>query len=116
VEFVQIDYSVAERAAERHLLPYCLENGIAVIANRPLGGGALLQALGAKPLPPLARELDCESWSELLLKFVVSHPAITCAIPATSSADHVRENVRAAFGPMPDERMRLRILQAAEGP
>ena len=109
VDFVQINYSVAEREAERRILPLARERGIAVLANRPFAEGRLLPALRARPLPVWAADLECETWSQLLLKFVVSHPAVTCAIPATSSAKHARENMQAGRGAMPDEKGRARI-------
>lgn len=113
VDFVQINYSVAEREAERRLLPLCRELGVRVIANRPFASGGLFRALRAKPLPSFAKDLDCTSWAQLLLKFVVSHSAIACAIPATSKVEHLRDNMQAGVGRMPDERMRARIAAAA---
>lgn len=109
VDFLQINYSALEREAERRLLPMAVERGIAVIANRPLATGELLRRLRGKPLPPVAAEIGCTTWSQLLLKFVVSHPAITCAIPATSNIEHLRENMHAGRGPMPETTMRKRI-------
>lgn len=109
VDFVQINYSVAEREAEQRLLPLARERGIAVIANRPFTTGSLLRQLRIRRLPAWAAELDCMTWAQLLLKFVLSHPAITCAIPATANVEHLRENMKAATGPMPDEPMRARI-------
>lgn len=90
---VQINYSVAERGAERTLLPLARERGLAVIANRPFAGGVLMRRLRGRPLPDFAAEIDCTSWAQLLLKFVVSHPAITCAIPATSKVEHLRDDM-----------------------
>lgn len=112
IDFVQLNYSVAERDAERRILPLAEERGIRVLINRPFGEGSLLRALRGKPLPPFASELGCASWAELLLKFVFSHPAVTCAIPATSNPDHLRQNMSAAGGPMPDAAMRQRIAEA----
>lgn len=112
VDFLQINYSVREREAERVLLPLAMEKGIAVIANRPLREGRLVQRLLAKPLPSWAKEIGCKSWPQLLLKFVVSHPAITCAIPATANVAHLHENMAAGAGPMPDEAIRERIAVA----
>jgi len=109
LDFVQINYSVAEREAERRLLPLAKESGVAVIANRPFVSGELLRRLSGKPLPGWAKEIGAESWAQLLLKFAVSHPAITCAIPATSKVTHMRDNMRAALGPLPDEKLRRRI-------
>ena len=113
VDFLQINYSVAEREAERRLLPMALERRIAVIANRPFAAGDLLRRLRGKPLPVWAGEIDCRSWPQLLLKFVVSHPAVTCAIPATSNVAHLRENMAAGEGRMPDGVLRQRIASAA---
>jgi aryl-alcohol dehydrogenase-like predicted oxidoreductase len=113
VDFVQINYSVVERDAERRLLPLAREREVAVIANRPFAGGGLIRSLQSKPLPAFAREIDCSSWAQLLLKYVVAHPAITCAIPATSRVEHLRDNMRAGVGPMPNEELRARIAAAA---
>ncbi len=113
VDFVQINYSVGEREAERYLLPLARERGVAVIANRPFAGGDLFARLRSRKLPSWAGEIDCDSWSQILLKFVVSHPSITCAIPATSSAVHLRDNMKAGYGRMPDEALRARIAVEA---
>jgi diketogulonate reductase-like aldo/keto reductase len=112
VDFLQINYSVAEREVERWILPMCRERGIAVLANRPLATGELVARLRGRPLPPIAAELECRSWAALLLKFVVSHPVITCAIPATGSVEHLRENMRAGTDPMPTERQRAEIVRS----
>jgi diketogulonate reductase-like aldo/keto reductase len=112
IDFLQINYSLAEREAERRLLPLAQERGVAVLANRPLGAGSLFRDTRNKPLPDFAKELGCTSWAELFLKFVVSHPAITCAIPATSNAEHLRQNMSAGAGVMPDEKMRAKIAAA----
>jgi diketogulonate reductase-like aldo/keto reductase len=109
VDFVQINYSVAERDAEKHLLPLCKDKGIAVIANRPFAGGELFRQLRSRPLPPWAAEIDCASWAQLMLKFVVSHPALTCAIPASAKPEYTRDNMAAGLGRMPDEAARERI-------
>jgi diketogulonate reductase-like aldo/keto reductase len=109
VDFVQVAYSVAERDAEKRLLALARDRGVAVIANRPLGGGDLIRRQLGKPLPAWAAEIDCASWAQLLLKFVVSHPSITVAIPATSKVTHLRDNLRAGIGRMPDEAFRRRI-------
>lgn len=114
VDFIQVNYSVGEREAEKRLLPLAQERGIAVIANRPFAGGNLFSRLRGKPLPPWAAEIDCDSWAQILLKFVVSHPAMTCAIPATSKVSHLRDNMKAGRGPMPDTHMRARIAEAAD--
>lgn len=115
VDFIQINYSVGERDAERRLLPLARERGIAVIVNRPFAGGELFRRVLKKPLPPWAAEIDCDSWAQILLKYVVSHPAITCGIPATSKVAHLRDNMRAGYGRMPDDRLRARIAAEAIG-
>lgn len=109
LDFIQINYSAGEREAERRLLPLARDRGVAVIANRPFGGGGLLRRLSGKPLPAWAAEIDCTSWAQLLLKFILSHPALTCAIPATSRVAHLRDNLQAGHGPLPDEALRERI-------
>jgi diketogulonate reductase-like aldo/keto reductase len=111
VDFIQINYSVGEREAERRLLPLAVERGVAVIANRPFAGGDLFSRLRSQPLPAWAAEIDCESWAQILLKFVVSHPAITCAIPATSKVTHLRDNMKAGYGRLPDEKLRARMAE-----
>ncbi|MCW1914086.1 aldo/keto reductase [Luteolibacter sp. GHJ8] len=113
LDFVQINYSVGERDAEKRLLPLAKDRGVAVIANRPFAGGELIKGLTKKPLPDWAGELGCTTWAQLLLKWVVSHPAMTCAIPATSKIGHLRDNMAAGRGAMPDEKMRAEIAAAA---
>ena len=109
LDFVQFTYNLLDREAEQRLLPLARDRGIAVLANRPFREGALVQQLQRHPLPAWAREIHCASWAQVALKFIVSHPAVTCAIPATSRVDHVRENMAAASGTMPDEAMRRRM-------
>jgi diketogulonate reductase-like aldo/keto reductase len=113
IDFVQVNYSLAEREAERRLLPLAQDLGVAVMINRPFGAGSLFRDIRNKPLPAFAKDLGCTSWAELFLKFVVSHPAVTCAIPATSKPEHLRQNMNAGVGPMPDAAMRKRIADAA---
>lgn len=113
LDFVQINYSVAEREAEQGLLSAAKDRGVAVIVNRPFAGGNVFARLREKPLPDFAKEIGCESWAQLMLKFIISHPAVTCAIPATSKVKHLRDNMSAARGPLPDEAMRKRIAEAA---
>jgi len=102
IDFVQLTYNIADREAEDRLLPLAVERGIAVIANRPLRGGELVARTKGHPLPGWAAEIGCTGWPQVLLKFIVSHPAVTCAIPATSQVAHMRENMGAGLGPMPD--------------
>ena len=114
IDFIQLTYNPADREAEQRLLPLARERGIAVLANRPFREGDLLRQLQRHALPAWAGEIDCASWAQLVLKFIVSHPAVTCAIPATSQVAHVRENIAAARGRMPDEAMRQRIAAQIE--
>ncbi len=109
LDFIQLTYNPVDREAEQRLLPLARERGIAVLANRPFRQGELVDGLARHPLPAFAAEIDCRSWAQLVLKHIVSHPAITCAIPATSRVDHVRENLAAATGTMPDATLRRRI-------
>lgn len=112
IDFVQVTYNVASRDVEDRILPLALERRIGVIVNRPFEGGGLIDETKGKPLPAWAGELGCKSWAQIMLKFIVSHPAVTCPIPATTRVDHVRENLAAASGPLPDKAMRARILSA----
>ncbi|WP_404994676.1 aldo/keto reductase [Cupriavidus pauculus] len=112
VDFLQVNYSLAERNAEKTLLPLCEERGVAVLVNRPFQDGRLFAAVRGKPLPDWAGEIDCTSWGQLFLKFIVSHPAVTAAIPATSKPKNMADNLGAAFGRMPDTRERARIAAA----
>jgi diketogulonate reductase-like aldo/keto reductase len=108
-DFVQLTYNLRDRSVEQRLLPLARERGIGVIANRPLDGGALVDDLAGTPLPGWAKEIGAANWAQVLLKWVVSHPAITCAIPATSQPAHLAENLGAGRGPLPDAAMRQRI-------
>lgn len=114
LDFIQLTYNLYDREAEQRLLPLALERGIAVIANRPFQQGALLRRLARHPLPPWAAEIGCSSWAQFALKFIISHPAITCAIPATTSVAHVLENLGAAAGSLPDKTMRARMAAYAD--
>jgi diketogulonate reductase-like aldo/keto reductase len=110
IDFVQVTYNLLDREVEERILPLALDRGIAVIANRPFRQGALLRHLEGTPLPGWAAEAGASSWPQFALKFIVSHPAVTCAIPATTRVDHLRENMAAASGVMPDEGMRGRMV------
>jgi diketogulonate reductase-like aldo/keto reductase len=114
IDFVQVTYNPVDREVEERILPLARDRGIAVIVNRPFRQGALLRALARQALPPWAADIDCTSWAQFVLKFIVSHPAVTCAIPATTSAAHVRENMNSAYGRLPDEALRLRMIAAVE--
>jgi len=108
-DFVQLNYSLATRDAERRLLPYCQEHGIAVLVNRPFEEGELFAQVRGRKLPDYAREIDCTSWAQFFLKYIVSHPAVTCVIPATSRVGHMQDNLEAGFGVMPDAKLRQRM-------
>lgn len=114
IDFVQVTYNVLDREVESRILPLARELGIAVIANRPFRQGALIRTVQHRPLPAFAAEIDCANWAQFLLKFIVSHPAVTCTIPATSNVDHVRQNMGAGFGRQPDEAMRQRMIAAVK--
>jgi len=109
LDFVQLTYNILDREAEQRLLPLARERGVAVIANRPFRRKALINRFEGHPLPDWAAEIECENWPQFLLKFIVSHPAVTCAIPATSVVAHMEENMGALYGPMPDAAMRERM-------
>jgi aryl-alcohol dehydrogenase-like predicted oxidoreductase len=110
-DFVQFTYNVADREVEERLLPLAAERKIAVIVNRPFQGGSLFDAVAGKPLPGWAAEFDARNWAQFFLKFILSHPAVTCAIPATSRVDHMRENMGAGLGRLPDPEMRKRMVR-----
>jgi aryl-alcohol dehydrogenase-like predicted oxidoreductase len=108
---VQISYNLLDREVEQRILPLAQERGIAVIVNRPFREGALLRQLARHPLPGWAAEIDCRFWAQVALKFVIGHPAVTCAIPATSQVAHLRQNMAAARGTMPDTVLRQRMAR-----
>ncbi|MGI8725320.1 MAG: aldo/keto reductase [Methyloceanibacter sp.] len=114
LDFIQLTYNVVDRDVEKRLLPLAREKSIAVIANRPFQQGALIRSLQAAPLPEWAGEIGARNWAQFLLKFIISHPSNTCAIPATSKVAHVRENMEAAGGPLPDEKMRRQMIAYVE--
>ena len=114
IDFVQFTYNVLDREAERRLLPLARERRLAVIINRPFRGGGLFDLFKRHPLPPWAARFDCANWAQFFLKFIVSHPAVTCAIPATSRVDHMRENMGAARGRLPDAETRRRMIRHLE--
>lgn len=111
VDFIQFTYNIIDREAETRLLPLALERGIAVIVNRPFQRSLLFDRVRAIPLPGWAVEFDCANWAQFFLKFVISHRAVTCAIPATSKVEHMIENMGALSGPLPDPRMRQRMSE-----
>ena len=110
-DFVQFTYSLYDREAERRLLPLAAERRIAVVVNRPFDGGAMFDAVKGRPLPAWAREFDCANWAQFFLKYIVAHPAVTVAIPATSKVEHMAENMGALYGRLPDPEMRGRMAR-----
>lgn len=112
VDFVQFNYSVSERNAEKQLLPYCADNGIATLINRPFTRGNLLSRVKGKPLPGWAADIDASSWAQLLLKFILAEPAVTAVIPATSNPRYMADNILAGQGRLPDARQRQLIVEA----
>jgi diketogulonate reductase-like aldo/keto reductase len=114
LDFVQITYNPLDREVEQRILPLARERSIGVIVNRPYRQGDLIDRVKRYPLPGWAAEIDCANWAQVLLKFIVSHPAVTCAIPATSKVPHLQENMGAMRGAQPDEAMRRRIASHVE--
>ena len=108
-DFLQINYSLAERESENKILNICRDKGVAVIANRPFAEGAMFKRVRGKPLPPWAGEIGVASWAQYFLKWIVGHPAVTCAIPGTGKPEHIADNVAAGFGALPDEAMRRKM-------
>lgn len=109
-DFVQFSYNIMNRTVEQRLLPIARERGIATLINRPFARGELFSLVKGKPLPEWTKEIDVNSWGQFFLKFVVSHPDVTCAIPATSKPKHMRDNMAAGFGRLPDAAMRQRMI------
>lgn len=116
LDFVQLTYNITHRRVENRLLKVAQDRGIGVIANRPFDGGNLIKGIkrAKHPLPEWAADFDCENWASFLLKFVVSHPALTVAIPATTKVGHMRENMSALRGQLPDEATRLKMIRHVE--
>ena len=112
-DFIQINYSLGEREAEQRVLPLAQELGIAVLINRPFQAGRLFRAVSGKSLPDFAQGF-AQSWGQFFLKFIVSHPAVTCAIPATSKPHHMLDNLGAGFGELPNDGMRRRMVDYFE--
>ncbi len=112
LDFVQVDYSLANREAANQLLPLAMERRIAVLANVPFGFGSVLRQAQMRKLPDWAADIDVTSWSQFLLKYVISHPAVTCVIPGSTKVEHLEENQRAGRGRLPDEALRKRMEEA----
>lgn len=114
IDFIQVTYNMRDREVERRILPLALKRRIAVIINRPYDGGALIDDVKRSPLPAWAAQAGCPTWAQFTLKYILAHPAVTCAIPATSKVAHVRENMGAAYGRLPDAETRRRMLAYVE--
>lgn len=112
VDFVQVNYSLGERDADRRILPLARDRGIAVLVNRPFSAGGLFSSVRGRPLPEWAAEIGCESWAQIFLKWILAHPAVTCVIPATRRPEHLVDNMKAGLGALPDASARERIAAA----
>jgi aryl-alcohol dehydrogenase-like predicted oxidoreductase len=110
LDFLQVNYSLGEREADKEILPLAQDRGVAVLVNRPFGGGNLFARVRQKPFPDWAGEFDCGSWAQFLLKWIVAHPAVTCAIPATGNGRHLEDNMQSGIGRLPDAKQRQRMI------
>ena len=111
LDFLQINYSIMEREAESRILPLAQDRQVAVIINRPFGGGDLFSRVRSKPLPDWAKEFECESWAQFFLRWIIANPAVTCAIPATNNPQHLADNVRGGAGQLPSFEMRQKMAE-----
>ncbi len=111
VDFLQVNYSIVSTAAERRLLPLARERGVAVLVNHPFEEGGLFARLRGRPLPPWAAQFDCSTWAQFMIKFILSHPAVTCVIPATDKPDHARDDLQAGRGGLPDMARRMQMMR-----
>lgn len=114
IDFVQFNYSIITREAESYLLPLAAEKKVGVIINRPFESGGLFSKLKGKALPTWASEFDCTSWGQFMLKYIIAHPAVTCVIPATSKVHHLKDNMNAGYGSLPDENTRKKMVKFFE--
>ena len=110
-DFVQMNYSITERAVEERLLPFAADRGVAVVINRPFMNGAYFDRLEGKPLPEWAREFGCETWAQFSLKYILANPSLTCVLTETSNPKHMEENLMTAVGPLPNEAQRQRMRE-----
>ncbi|HET7500660.1 MAG TPA: aldo/keto reductase [Kofleriaceae bacterium] len=115
LDFIQVPYNLADRAVEARILPAAADTGTAVLIMRPFEEGALFRRVRGKPLPGWAADLDCTSWAQIFLKFIIGHPAVTCPIPATADPAHLADNIKAGFGRLPDAAQRRAMIAALEG-
>lgn len=115
LDFVQINYSITEREAEQRILPLAQERGVAIMVNRPFGGGDLFGRVRSKQLPDWATEFGCRSWAQFFLKWIIANPAVTCAIPATGNPRHMEDNLQAGLGKLPDSKTRQRMIEYVAG-
>ena len=115
VDFIQVNYNLMDRHAEEKLLPLAREKNVAVLINQPFESGSLFRRVRGKELPAWAKDFDCNTWAQFFLKFILSHPAVTCAIPGTDKPHHMLDNIGAAYGRLPDEKQRREMVQTMEG-
>lgn len=115
LDFVQLNYSIGEREAEKVLLALARDRGMAVLVNRPFMRAELFRRVAGKPLPGWAADIGCTSWGQVILKWIIAHPAVTCVIPASAKAANMRDNMQAGFGALPDEALRARIAAEVMG-
>jgi diketogulonate reductase-like aldo/keto reductase len=115
IDFVQLNYSATTRDAEQRLLPLAADRGVGVLVNRPFEDGKMFETVSGRPLPSWAADIDCTSWGQIFLKYVLSHPAVTCAIPATGKVKHLQDNLAAGRGRLPDVKQRALIVQELDG-
>jgi diketogulonate reductase-like aldo/keto reductase len=115
LDFVQFNYSIGEPEAESGILPFAVDHGVAVIANRPFAGGGLFRRVRGALLPAWAKEFDCASWAQFFLKYILSQPGVTCAIPATRNPEHLVDNMQAGMGKLPDRAQRAKMLAYVKG-
>jgi diketogulonate reductase-like aldo/keto reductase len=115
LDFVQINYSIVDRAAEERLLPLARERGVATLINRPFASGDVFSRLRSQTLPEWVKEFDCDSWAQFLLKWILGNENVTCAIPATGNPKHLEDNMRGGMGRLPDEKTRRRMVELVSG-